>query len=50
MAYPTHFEEQEKRATADIKRVLNFDWYRAVTAAAQNGGAMEENMEARLVG
>lgn len=50
MAYPPHFEEREKRATADIKRVFTFDWYRAVTAAAQNGGATEENVELRLVG
>lgn len=50
MAYPPHSEEQEKRATADIKCVLTFDWYRALTAAAQNGGATEENMEPRLVG
>lgn len=33
MAYPPHLEQQEKRVTTDIKHVLTFGWYEAVTAA-----------------
>lgn len=32
MAYPPPFEQRKKRVTPDLKPVITFDWYQAVTA------------------
>lgn len=32
MAYPSHFEQTDKKARRDIKHVVTFGWYPAVTA------------------
>lgn len=45
MAQPPHFEQQEERTTAGIKRVLTFNWRRAVSAAVTNEGTVSEGTQ-----
>lgn len=45
MAQPPHFERQEERTTAGIKRVLTFNWHRAVSAAVTNEGTVSEGTQ-----